>query len=197
MPAVVSPLLAASPGSMTDFGACLCRSARAAHGEFLLSDLLTAQGQTLTLPLADKHGRQLPGCVAVLSAEELPNSNAVVSWSLGREGRRGLAGAALRGSPLDSCFNRPPHARLHPPNLATPRPSLQVQLTLGASKLENKDTWGKSDPFVRISKARENGEWAPVLKTEVSGRGGGEGGRGRRGAPRHLLLCACLAARLR
>ncbi|EFN58110.1 hypothetical protein CHLNCDRAFT_30221, partial [Chlorella variabilis] len=90
-----------------------------AHGEFLLSSLLMAPGRQLTLPLANKHGRQLPGCVAVLSAEELPNTNAV------------------------------------------------VQLTLGASKLENKDTWGKSDPFVRISKLRHNGEWAPVLKTEV------------------------------
>ena len=46
---------------------------------------------------------------------------------------------------------------------------MQVQLALAASKLENKDTWGKSDPFVRISKARENGEWMPVLKTEVGG----------------------------
>ena len=100
LPAVLGPLFAASPGSMTDFGARLCRSAPAAHGEFLLSSLLMAPGRQLTLPLANKHGRQLPGCVAVLSAEELPNTNAVVSWSLGREGRRGLAGEALHGSPL-------------------------------------------------------------------------------------------------
>jgi hypothetical protein len=45
---------------------------------------------------------------------------------------------------------------------------LQVQLALSAVKLENKDTFGKSDPFVRISKARENGAWVPVLKTEVN-----------------------------
>ncbi len=44
----------------------------------------------------------------------------------------------------------------------------QVQLSLAASKLENKDTWGKSDPFVRISKARANGAWFPVLKSEAS-----------------------------
>ena len=72
-----------------------------------------------------------------------------------------------------------------PPN----RASLQVQLTLGASKLENKDTWGKSDPFVRISKARENGEWAPVLKTEVSGRGGGVGGGQARCASSPVAVC--------
>lgn len=52
---------------------------RAGEGRFLLSDLLTAPGQALTLPLADAHGRVLPGCVAQLSAEELPNTNAVVS----------------------------------------------------------------------------------------------------------------------
>ena len=87
------------------------------EGAFLLSDLLTAPGQSLTVPLKDQHGRPLPGCVAHLSAEELPNTNAVVN------------------------------------------------LALGASKLENKDTFGKSDPFVRVSKARESGAWVPVLKT--------------------------------
>ena len=50
----------------------------AAQGRFLLSDLLTAAGQTLTLSLTDGAGRVLPGCSAVLSAEELPNTNAVV-----------------------------------------------------------------------------------------------------------------------
>lgn len=56
---------------------------------------------------------------------------------------------------------------LHPS--CPPWPTLQVQLSLAAAKLENKDTFGKSDPFLRISKARENGEWTPVLKTEVGG----------------------------
>ena len=40
-------------------------------------------------------------------------------------------------------------------------------MTLAAVKLDNKDMFGKSDPFVRISKARETGAWVPVLKTEV------------------------------
>lgn len=43
-------------------------------------------------------------------------------------------------------------------------------MCLAASKLENKDTFSKSDPFVRISKARESGAWVPVLKTEVGTR---------------------------
>jgi hypothetical protein len=43
-------------------------------------------------------------------------------------------------------------------------------MSLGASKLDNKDTFGKSDPFVRIAKARESGAWVPVLKTEVGAR---------------------------
>ena len=43
-------------------------------------------------------------------------------------------------------------------------------MCLAASKLENKDTFSKSDPFVRISKAREGGAWVPVLKTEASGQ---------------------------
>ncbi|PSC75501.1 copine-3-like isoform X1 [Micractinium conductrix] len=90
-----------------------------AQGRFLLSDLLTAAGQTLTLSLTDGAGRVLPGCSAVLSAEELPNTNAV------------------------------------------------VEMTLSATKLDNKDMFGKSDPFVRISKARETGAWVLVLKTEV------------------------------
>ena len=58
---------------------CLPLRLPAAEGQFLLSDLLTAQGQTMTIPLVDQHRRPLPGCVAVLSAEELPNTNAVVS----------------------------------------------------------------------------------------------------------------------
>jgi hypothetical protein len=49
-----------------------------AQATFLLSDLLTAAGQTLTLPLVDAAGRPLRGCTAMLSAEELPNTNAVV-----------------------------------------------------------------------------------------------------------------------
>ncbi|KAI7845503.1 hypothetical protein COHA_000926 [Chlorella ohadii] len=92
---------------------------QASEAAFLLSDLLTASGQTLALPLKDAHGRPLPGCTAVLSAEELPNTNAVVT------------------------------------------------LALAAQRLENKDTFGKSDPFLKISKARENGAWAPVVKSEV------------------------------
>lgn len=32
----------------------------------------------MTLPLRDRAGRPIPGCTAVLSAEELPNTNAVV-----------------------------------------------------------------------------------------------------------------------
>ena len=42
-----------------------------------------------------------------------------------------------------------------------------MTLALAGIKLDNKDTWSKSDPFVRISKARESGAWVPVLKTEV------------------------------
>ncbi len=99
----------------------------AGEAAFLLSDLLTASGQTLALPLKDAHGRPLPGCTAVLSAEELPNTNAVVT------------------------------------------------LALAAQHLDNKDMFGKSDPFLKISKARENGAWAPVVKSEV--RSAGAAGR--------------------
>jgi hypothetical protein len=55
------------------------RCCAAAHGEFLLSDVVTAPGRKLTLPLRDKRGYQLPGCVASLTAEELPNNNAAVN----------------------------------------------------------------------------------------------------------------------
>lgn len=57
----------------------LCPSGEAT---FLLSDLLTAPNQTLTLALKDARGFALPGCTATLSAEELPNSNGVVTLSL-------------------------------------------------------------------------------------------------------------------
>lgn len=103
----------------------------------------------MTVQLADALGRPLPGCVAVLMAEELPNTNAVVS------------------------------------------------LALAATKLDNKDLFGKSDPFVRVSKARESGAWVPILKTEVRG----VAGRGwlltctliRRGLSlqSHSPLCGC------
>ncbi|KAL4428006.1 hypothetical protein ABPG75_002095 [Micractinium tetrahymenae] len=53
-----------------------------AEGRFLLSDLLTAPGQALSIPLTDAHRRPLPGCVALLSAEQLPNTNGVVSLTL-------------------------------------------------------------------------------------------------------------------
>jgi hypothetical protein len=91
----------------------------AGQADFLLSDLLTAQGQSLRVQLRDEQGRPLPGCVALLSGEELPQTNAVVSMSL------------------------------------------------SASRLDNLETFSRSDPFLRISKMRENGEWVPVLKTEV------------------------------
>ena len=91
----------------------------AGEAAFVLSDLLTAPGQSLTLPLKDSHNRPLPGCIVTLSAEELPNTNAVVT------------------------------------------------LALAAQRLDNKDTFSKSDPFVKICKARESGAWAPVVKTEV------------------------------
>lgn len=91
----------------------------AGEAAFLLSDLLTAPGQMLTLPLKDSHGRPLPGCTATLSAEELPNTNAVVT------------------------------------------------LALAAQRLDNMDLLSKSDPFAKISKARESGAWVPVVKSEV------------------------------
>ena len=62
------------------------------------------------------------------------------------------------------------HIQCH---LPFPHPP-QVEMTLSATKLDNKDMFGKSDPFVRISKARETGAWVPVLKTEV--RAGEKGG---------------------
>jgi hypothetical protein len=40
-------------------------------------------------------------------------------------------------------------------------------MSLSASRLDNLETFSRSDPFLRISKMRENGEWVPVLKTEV------------------------------
>ena len=48
-----------------------------------------------------------------------------------------------------------------------PNTNAVVTLALAAQRLENKDTFGKSDPFLRISKARESGAWAPVVKSEV------------------------------
>ena len=44
--------------------------------------MFTAQGQTLTIQLKDKLGRPIPRCVAVLSGEELPMTNAVVRQQL-------------------------------------------------------------------------------------------------------------------
>ncbi len=51
------------------------------EAEFLLSDVMTAPSQTVQLPLrTTKHGRALPkGCVVILKAEELANTNATVS----------------------------------------------------------------------------------------------------------------------
>ncbi len=47
------------------------------------------------------------------------------------------------------------------------RLELQVQLAFSATGLENKDRFSKSDPFLRVLKLREGGDWVPVLKTEV------------------------------
>lgn len=48
-----------------------------------------------------------------------------------------------------------------------PNTNAVVTLGLAAQRLENKDAFGKSDPFLKISKARESGAWVPVLKSEV------------------------------
>jgi hypothetical protein len=42
-----------------------------------------------------------------------------------------------------------------------------VTLTFEARKLENKDTFGKSDPFLEISRANETGQFTLVHRTEV------------------------------
>ncbi len=47
-------------------------------------------------------------------------------------------------------------------------------MCLGATKLDNVETFSKSDPFVRVSKMRESGTWIPVLKTEVGGLAGSQ-----------------------
>jgi hypothetical protein len=77
----------------------------AAQGQFLLSDLLTAAGQRLSLPLSDKHGRPLPGCGAVLIAEQVPNTNAVVSEARSTAATRGSGGgrAAFQESCPSAC----------------------------------------------------------------------------------------------
>ncbi|KAL4428007.1 hypothetical protein ABPG75_002096 [Micractinium tetrahymenae] len=48
-----------------------------------------------------------------------------------------------------------------------PNTNAVVHMTLAGWKLDNKDTFGKSDPFLQIAKARESGVFVPVLKTEV------------------------------
>lgn len=55
-----------------------CDPPAAAQGTFLLSDVLTSQGQTMTIQLGTEQGRVLPGCTATLLAEEVPNTNAMV-----------------------------------------------------------------------------------------------------------------------
>ena len=42
-----------------------------------------------------------------------------------------------------------------------------VTLRLRAQKLENKDLFSKSDPFLRLSRMREDGSFMPCFKTEV------------------------------
>lgn len=51
-----------------------------------------------------------------------------------------------------------------------PNTNAVVTLALAAQRLDNKDTFGRSDPFLKLSKARESGAWVPVLKSEVGGR---------------------------
>ncbi|XP_047971154.1 protein BONZAI 3-like [Salvia hispanica] len=42
-----------------------------------------------------------------------------------------------------------------------------IELRFRCSALENKDTFSTSDPFLRISRASENGGYIPICKTEV------------------------------
>eukprot|EP00873_Tetraselmis_striata_P008636 jgi/Tetstr1/428900/TSEL_018879.t1 len=42
-----------------------------------------------------------------------------------------------------------------------------ITLQFSAVNLDNKDTVGKSDPFLRISRRAGDGSWQPVFKTEV------------------------------
>ncbi|KAK8468724.1 hypothetical protein PHAVU_006G096100 [Phaseolus vulgaris] len=42
-----------------------------------------------------------------------------------------------------------------------------VEMVLRCSRLDNKDVFSKSDPFLRISRMVENGDYIPICKTEV------------------------------
>lgn len=43
----------------------------------------------------------------------------------------------------------------------------KLSITLAGEKLDNKDTFGRSDPFLRLSRVNEDGGAIPVFKTEV------------------------------
>ncbi len=45
--------------------------------------------------------------------------------------------------------------------------ALQVHLAFSAKNLDNVERFSKSDPFLRVLRLREGGDWLPVLKTEV------------------------------
>jgi Ca2+-dependent lipid-binding protein len=48
-----------------------------------------------------------------------------------------------------------------------PGPQEVLQLSFRAQKLENKDTFGKSDPFLELSRKTWDDKWEVVLRTEV------------------------------
>ena len=43
----------------------------------------------------------------------------------------------------------------------------KVTLQFAAEKLDDKDTFGKSDPFLVVSKRAANGDWVFVKRTET------------------------------
>lgn len=43
----------------------------------------------------------------------------------------------------------------------------KINVVLSAKKLDKKDVFGKSDPFLVFKRVRENGQWVAVHKTEV------------------------------
>ncbi|GMI03527.1 hypothetical protein TrVE_jg11873 [Triparma verrucosa] len=88
------------------------------------------------------------GCATVSLGEVMgSNGNTTAKKVLGGKGNQGIV--AIRAEEVTACQD-------------------QINLQLAGANLKNKDGWfGKSDPFVTVSRMNEDGTWSLVWKSEV------------------------------
>eukprot|EP00475_Leptophrys_vorax_P017199 TRINITY_DN2381_c0_g1_i1.p1 TRINITY_DN2381_c0_g1~~TRINITY_DN2381_c0_g1_i1.p1 ORF type:complete len:641 (+),score=164.36 TRINITY_DN2381_c0_g1_i1:213-2135(+) len=127
------------------------QSALLGKSEFVLADLVAASGMTLHLPLMNDKGKCVKkNCVVTVRGEEIAKAKVVPA------------------SPVVMVESTNSPA----PPVTEPSPKEEkvlesLTLKFVGEKLDKKDFFGKSDPYLEFFRLREDGGWTNVHRTEV------------------------------